>query len=184
MKKGPAARHDRALERDYNRSQNTKHMKGLQPVTPNDQRTLIGQFTLDPKTADFKELQSVCEKGNPWRCLIGTAASIHLGKRMTVRVDHENQTGVIGITEGDYRWERPMTASELRFATRFDLSKPLTKPLAVKVDLRDPAWTAKPKQHSTPAKNKKRTQGQRTVKTIRARQLEAIRKAHAEAATS
>jgi hypothetical protein len=33
MKKGPVARHDGAMERDYNRSTVTKHMKGLQPVT-------------------------------------------------------------------------------------------------------------------------------------------------------
>ena len=69
-------------------------------MTPNDQRAFIGQFTLDPADGEFGALQSVCEQGNPWRCLIGTSASIHLGKRMTVRVNHENKTGVIGISEG------------------------------------------------------------------------------------
>jgi hypothetical protein len=152
-------------------------------VTPNDQRAFVGKFRLDPATAEFKELQSVCEKGNPWRCLIATKASIELGKRMSVRVNHENHTGVIGITDGDYRWERPMTAKELDFATNFDLSKPLPGPLVVKVDLRDPAWEAKPKEHrggaKTTANNGGRGPTNRVIKSVRARQLAAIRAAHA-----
>jgi hypothetical protein len=155
-------------------------------VTPNDQRAFLGEFTLDPKTAEFKELQSVCEKGNPWRCLIATKGSMELGKRMSVRVDHENKTGVIGITEGDYRWERPMTADEVRFATRYDLSKPLTKPLAVKVDLRDatPKRGALGNRPGGPRSKIRNGNAKPHTKTIRARQLEAIRKAHAEAAAS
>lgn len=153
-------------------------------MTPNDQRAFIGQFTLDPADGEFGELQAVCEKGNPWRCLIGTSASINLGKRMSVRVDHENKTGVIGITEGDYRLERPMTADELEFATDFDLSKPLPGPLTVRVDLRETAWMAKPKGKvgpKTAANNGGRGKNNRVIKSIRARQLEAIRTREIEA---
>jgi hypothetical protein len=150
-------------------------------MTPNDQRTFIGQFNLDPAAREFLDLKSVCEQGNPWRCLIATSGSIHLGRRMTVRVDHGEHTGVIGITEGDYRWERPMTAEEVEFATDFDLSKPLPGPLTVRVDLRDPAWLAKPKAKpgtagaKTAANNQGRGPNNRVVKSIRARQLAAIR---------
>ena len=148
-------------------------------MTPNDQRAFIGQFDLDPAAEGFQNLQSVCEQGNPWRCLIATSASIHLGRRMTVRVNHDNRTGIIGITEGDYRWERPMTAEEIEFATDFDLSKPLPGPLTVRVDLRDPAWLAKPKAKpggaKTAASNNGRGKGNRVIKSIRARQLTAIR---------
>lgn len=158
-------------------------------MTPNDQRADLGQFRLDPEDDEFKELRSVCEQGNPWRCLIATSASIHLGKRMTVRVDHEKKTGVIGITEGDYRWERPMTDDELEFATDFDLSKPLPGPLTVRVDLRDTAWAAKPKARTetagakTAGNNNGRGPNNRTIKTIRARQLAAIRAAHTDEQT-
>lgn len=149
--------------------------------TPNDQRTFIGQFTLDPAVKEFQALQSVCEQGNPWRCLIATAASIQFGKRMTVRVDHENHTGVIGITEGNYRWERPMTDEEVEFATDFDLNKPLPGPLTVRVDLRDPAWRAIPKARQvgakTAANNYGRGASNRVIKSVRARQLDAIRNA-------
>jgi hypothetical protein len=158
-------------------------------VTPNDQREFIGQFKLDPKDGEFQALRSVCEPGNPWRCLIATSASIHLGKRMTVRVDHENNTGVIGITEGDLRWERPMTKEELTFATRFDLGEELPKPLTVKVDLRDPAWAAKPKRGADgvrpggPRSKIRNGNAEPHTKSIRARQLAAIRAAYAPEGT-
>ena len=150
-------------------------------MTPNDQRVFIGQFTLDPAQEDFGRLKSVCEQGNPWKCLISTSASIHLGRRMTVRVNHDTRTGIIGITDGDYRWERPMTAEEVEFATDFDLDKPLPGPLTVRVDLRDPAWLAKPKVKASGAKtaanNRGRGKNNRVIKSIRARQLDVIRKA-------
>src|SRR5580693_9432337 len=72
---------------------------------PGSQETLQAQFTIDPQTKEFSDLRSVCEPGNPWRCLIGTMGSIELGRRMTVRLDHETHTGVIGVTVGDWRWE-------------------------------------------------------------------------------
>jgi hypothetical protein len=157
-------------------------------MTPNDQRAFLGQFTLDPATEEFGNLKSVCEQGNPWRCLIATSGSIHLGRRMTVRVDHDSHTGVIGITEGDLRWERPMTAEEVEFATDFDLSKPLPGPLTVKVDLRDPAWLAKPKRGTDgvrpggPRSELRNGNAKPQTKSIRARQLAAIRAAARDAA--
>jgi hypothetical protein len=154
-------------------------------MTPNDQRAFIGQFTLDPADGEFRHLQSVCEQGNPWRCLIATSGSVKLGRRMTVRVDHDSRTGIIGITEGEYRWERPMTAEEVGFAADFDLSRPLPGPLTVRVDLRDPAWLAKPKAKTGAAKkaanNNGRGSNNRAIKSIRARQLAAIRTEQLEA---
>lgn len=145
----------------------------------------LGSFTLDPRQAGFEELRSVCEPGNPWRCLIATKASMELGKRMSVRVNHEEGTGVIGVTNGDWRFERPMTPEELAFATKFDLGQNLRKPLTVTVDLNDGTWTAAPKRthggKKTPANNQGRGKSNEAIKSIRARQLAAIRKAHAEA---
>jgi hypothetical protein len=145
----------------------------------NVEKPLLGEFTLDPSTKEFKDLRSVCEPGNPWRCLIATSGSMHLGRRMSVRLDHVNNWGVIGVTEGDYRFERPMTPAEVAFAAKFDLGEHLHKPLTVRVDLGDDTWKAKPKQvgggRPVGSRNAKRR-----VKTIRARQLEAIRKAHAD----
>jgi hypothetical protein len=110
--------------------------------------------------------------------------SLELGKRMSVRLDHEKQTGIIGVTEGDTRYERPMTPDEVKFAGDFDRGRRLREPLTVRVDLRETAWTAKPKRGSPGA----RPAGPRSkirdgnakphTKTIRARQLAAIRAAH------
>ena len=80
-----------------------------------------------------------------------------------------------------------MTADELEFATDFDLSKPLPGPLTVRVDLRDPAWAAKPKTRTarggpkTAANNNGRGEKNRVIKSVRARQLEAIRTREIEA---
>lgn len=154
-------------------------------MTPDQERALIGEFTLDPGTKEFEDLRSVCEPGNPWRCLIATEGSLELGKRMSVRVNHDEGTGVIGVTHGDHRFERPMTDEEVRFATGFDLGEDLRKPLTVKVDLNDRAWLARPKRTNggkkTPANNQGRGKSNEAIKSIRARQLAAIRKAHAEA---
>ena len=152
--------------------------------------TLLGEFTLDPKTKEFRDLRSVCEPGNPWRCLIATSGSMHLGKRMSVRLDHDNGTGVIGITEGDFRFERPMTEEEVAFATKFDLGQTMRKPLTVRVDLGDGSWSAKPKRGSAagrPAGPRSKLRGGNAkphTKTIRARQLEAIRRAYADGGAS
>jgi hypothetical protein len=150
------------------------------------ERNDLGQFTIDPQTKEFKDLRSVCEPGNPWRCLIATTGSIHLGRRMTVRLDHDDHAGVIGLTEGDYRFERPMTRDEIDFATKFDLGQQLRKPLTVKVDLADGSWTAKPKRGAPgsggPGGPRSQLRGGNAkphTKTIRARQLEAIRKTYA-----
>ena len=156
--------------------------------TPNESRADLGAFVLDPESYEFRALKPLCEQGNPWRCLIATAGAIHLGRRMTVKVDHEKRTGVIGITEGDFRWERPMTQQELKFAIDFDMSNPLTRRLTVRVNLRDSAWRAKFKQArarddgskggaKTPENNQGRGKRNPTIKTIRARQLRAIRDA-------
>jgi len=142
-------------------------------------KTLLGEFTLDPKTKEFRDLRSVCEPGNPWRCLIATSGSMHLGKRMSVRLNHDNHSGVIGITEGDYRFERPMTEEEVAFATRFDLGERLRKPLTVRVDLGDGSWAAKPKRVGGPRSKIRDGNAKPHTKTIRARQLDAIRKAYA-----
>lgn len=146
--------------------------------------TLQAQFTLNPATAEFRKLRSVCEPGNPWRCLIATMGSLELGKRMTVRLDHEKGSGIIGVTEGDTRYERPMLPDEVEFALGFDLGKRLREPLTVRVDLRDPAWVAKPKRGAD-GKNKggprskiRGGNAKSHTKTIRARQLAAIRAAH------
>src|SRR5258707_8385621 len=101
------------------------------------------QFRIDPQTEEFAKLRSVCEPGNPWRCLIATMGSLELGKRMSVRLDHEKDTGVIGVTDGDTRYERPMTRDEVSFARRFDLGQDMRKPLIVRVDLHDDAWSTK-----------------------------------------
>lgn len=141
----------------------------------------LGQFTLNPADPEFTDLRSVCEPGNPWRCLIATKGSIELGKRMSVRLDHEQRSGVIGVTHGDYRFERPMTDEEVRFATRFDRGEPMRKPLTVTVDLNDGSWNAKPKRgaHGNrpggPRSKIRNGNAKPHTKTIRARQLEAIR---------
>lgn len=145
----------------------------------------LGSFTLDPGEKEFQDLRSVCEPGNPWRCLIATKGSMELGKRMSVRLDHETGTGTIGITNGDWRFERPMTPAEVSFARRFDLGEALSKPLTVTVNLSDETWQATPKQtrggRKTAANNQGRGPNNRAIKSIRARQLEAIRLAHLQA---
>jgi hypothetical protein len=152
------------------------------------ERTDLGEFTIDPRTSEFKDLRSVCEPGNPWRCLIATTGSMRLGRRMSVRLDHDNHTGVIGITEGDYRFERPMTQDEIDFATKFDLGKPMRKSLTVKVNLADGSWTAKPKRGALgnrpggPRSKLRDGNAKPHTKTIRARQLEAIKRAYADGA--
>lgn len=152
-------------------------------------QTKLGDFTIDPATPEFEKLRSVCEPGNPWRCLIATTASMEVGKRVSVRLDHDKGSGVIGVTEGDWRFERPMTPAEVKFATDFDLGKTPPKPLAVALDLNDGTWDAKPKAASrggqkTPANNNGRGPSNRQIKTIRARQLDAIRKAHGDGGES
>lgn len=147
---------------------------------------LRAQFTIDPVTEEFRQLRSVCEPGNPWRCLIATMGSMTLGKRMSVRLDHESNTGVIGVTVGDYRYERPMTGEEVAFARKFDLGRGMRKPLTVRVDLADDAWSRKPKRgaHGTrpggPRSKIRDGNARPATKTIRARQLAAIREAHAK----
>jgi hypothetical protein len=144
--------------------------------------TFLGSFTLDPGDPDFADLRSVCEPGNPWRCLIATKGSMELGKRMSVRLDHGEHAGTIGVTHGDQRYERPMTAEEVRFATRFDMGEQIKKPLTVTVDVEDGTWKAKPKAKTsnagrkTPANNRGRGPNNKHIKTIRQRQLDAIRK--------
>jgi hypothetical protein len=139
----------------------------------------LGSFTLDPADPEFSDLRSVCEPGNPWRCLIATKGSMELGKRMSVRLDHDKHSGVIGITQDDTRYERPMTPAEVTFATKFDMGEQLRKPLTVTVDITDDAWTAKPKRNQggrkTAANNKGRGPKNKQIKTIRQRQLAAIR---------
>src|SRR5258707_819624 len=140
------------------------------------------QFRIDPHTEEFSKLRSVCEPGNPWRCVIATMGSLELGKRMSVRLDHETDTCVIGVTDGDTRYERQMTRDEVSFARRYDLGQDMRKPLTVRVDLRDDDWTAKPKRNSgsakTAANDYGRGTGNKRIKSIRARQLSAIRAAH------
>ena len=140
---------------------------------------LHASFRIDPATKEFQDLRSVCEPGNPWRCLIATMGSLQLGKRMSVRVDHAAGTGVIGVTDGDYRFERPMTKDELKFATKFDLGEDLAKPLTVKVNLDDGTWTPRPKgTRSGPRSKIRNGNAKPQTKTIRARQLQTIRDAH------
>jgi len=145
---------------------------------------LHASFKIDPATKEFENLRSVCEPGNPWRCLIATMGSLQLGKRMSVRGDHAAGTGIIGVTDGDYRFERPMTRDELKFATKFDLGQDLAKPLTVKVNLDDGTWTPRPKrgtQGTRPAGPRSKIRNGNAkpqTKTIRARQLQAIRDAH------
>jgi hypothetical protein len=150
-------------------------------------KTFLGEFTIDPQKEEFQALRSVCEPGNPWRCLIATTGSMTIGKRMSVRLDHDTSTGVIGITEGDWRFERPMTEEEVAFATEFDLGHEMKKSLTVTVDLTDPAWLGQPKRGAMgrppggPRSKVRNGNAKPRTKTIRARQLAAIRQAHAEA---
>lgn len=150
------------------------------------EQPLRAVFTIDPQTEEFQKLRSVCEPGNPWRCLIATMGSLELGKRMSVRLDHDTGTGVIGVTDGDLRYERPMTPQEVSFARRFDLGQNMRKPLTVRVDLADAAWTTKPKRGAGGARpggprSKVRSGNAKPqTKTIRARQLAAIRAAHGQ----
>lgn len=147
----------------------------------------LGEFTIDPGSAEFKRLRSVCEPGNPWRCLIATVGSMNVGKRITVRLDHEKGTGVIGVTEGAYRYERPMTPEEVEFATKFDRGVRLRKPLVVRLDLAEGEWKRKPKVDRSkwnathPERNGGKRGGRGIHKSIRSRQLRAIREAHADA---
>lgn len=143
------------------------------------------EFTIDPHEKEFQDLRSVCDQGNPWRCLIGTAASIHVGRRVAVRLDHEHpERSVIRLTQGHYRYERPMTQAEIAFAQQFDLGAPMKKPLTVVIDLSDGQWVAIPKAAATSggakvaASNHGRGSGNRRIKSIRARQLDAIREAY------
>lgn len=144
----------------------------------------LGEFTLDPSSEEFRDLRSVCEPGNPYRCLIGTAASIHIGKRLTARLDHSRSSGVIGVTHADMRYERPMTPEEFMFAAKFDLGARMRKPVTVIIDLADGTWKTKPKQKAYGlAKDTTRRinrKGDGVKRTIRMRQLEAIKKAHAQ----
>lgn len=145
---------------------------------------LRAQFRIDPRNEEFARLRSVCEPGNPWRCLIATMGSLELGKRMSVRLDHETGTGVIGVTDGDLRYERPMTPREVSFARRFDTGEELHQPLTVRVDLTDDAWRVKPKRGASgknpggPRSKIRDGNAKPQTKTIRARQLAAIRAAH------
>jgi hypothetical protein len=154
----------------------------------------LGQFTLDPASQEFQRLASVCEAGNPWRCLIATAASMTIGKRMTVRVDHERGTGVMGVTNDGWRFERPLSAEEFELARGFDLDQQLTRPLTVEVNLLDGRWSARPVAPSrrpgarTGASSRGPNNGEgadpaaRSMsRSIRARQLAAIRVAHMDA---
>lgn len=153
-------------------------------------QTKLGDFTIDPATPEFEKLRSVCEPGNPWRCLIATTASMEVGKRVSVRLDHDKGSGVIGVTEGDWRFERPMTPAEVKFATDFDLGKTPPKPLAVALDLNDGTWDAKPKRGAQgnrprgPRSKVRNGNAKPQTKTIRARQLDAIRKAHGDGGES
>lgn len=145
---------------------------------------LQAEFTINPATEEFKRLRSVCEPGNPWRCLIATMGSLELGKRMSVRLDHEQNSGIIGITDGDYRFERPMTREEISFARRLDLGQPMRKPLTVRVDVNDGTWRVKPKRGANgvrpggPRSKIRNGNAKPHTKSIRARQLAAIRQAH------
>jgi len=143
----------------------------------------LGEFTLDPTTEEFKNLRGVCEPGNPWRCLIATTGSIHLRLRMTVRVDHDEGTGVIGVTKGGLRYERPMTPEEIVFATRFDFGMGMRKSLTVRIDLSEPEWKSKKKKPTVKQKNAsertKTRNGDRRIHTVRARQLKAIKEKYA-----
>ncbi len=147
----------------------------------------LGEFTIDPAGEEFKRLRSVCEPGNPWRCLIATVGSMNVGKRITVRLDHNKQAGTIGVTEGEYRYERPMTAEEVAFATKFDLGMQLRKPLTVRLDLSDGKWKKKAKGDRSawnaahPVRRPVRTSGKPGKRSIRSRQLAAIKQDHAAA---
>lgn len=140
-------------------------------------------FTIDPQTKEFADLSSVCDQGSPWRCLIGTSASIHVGRRVAVHLNHADpDASVIRLTQGDYRYERPMTRDEIDFATQFDRGETLSGPLTVVVDLNDGNWVATPKARAGGAKTKANNHGRgsrnRRIRSIRTRQLEAIREAY------
>jgi len=143
---------------------------------------LSAAFIIDPRSPEFRDLRSVCEPGNPWRCLIATVAGIELGRRVTARVDHDTGTGVLGLTEGEFRYERPMTRDEVVFATKFDLQRGMRKPLTVVINLNDGTWARKPKRAGGGEKNaaNRHGAGERRTRTIRERQLKQIRAAAEE----
>ena len=118
------------------------------------------EFTIDPMCKEFKELRGVCEPGNPYRCLIATMASIKIKKRMTVRLDHKNWEGVIGLSHDGMRYERPMTAEEVTFAQKFDLGNRMRRSLTVKVDLNDGTWKTRPAETGKSYEDQKGTHWQ------------------------
>src|ERR1700747_3725773 len=93
----------------------------------------LGVLTIDPRDPTIRTLIPFCLQGSPTCCLIATVASQEVGRRVTVHVDHGTRTGRIGITYGDFRYERALTKDEFAFAAKFDNGKAtlLRKPLNI-----------------------------------------------------
>jgi hypothetical protein len=111
--------------------------------------------------------------------------SMEIHKRLSAHVNHKLGTGVIRVTEGNWRFERPMKPDELELATRFDRHQKILRPVKVVIDLNDGTWMAKPKARTsgkkTAANNYGRGPENKQIKTIRQRQLAALITAHAKA---
>lgn len=123
-------------------------MKKAVQTTP--ERPDLGVVTIDPRVNDIRTLIPFCVAGSPTRCLIATVATEELGGlRVSVHVNHtpdgKVSGGKIGLTYGDYRFERPMNASELRFAQAFDYGRTPRRVLSVSFNLEDPIWDVRPK---------------------------------------
>lgn len=147
----------------------------------------LGVLVIDPQAADIHSLIPFCVKGSPTKCLIGTVASSEIGKRVSVHLNHQNKTGRIGITEGDYRYERELLPDEYAFAAKFDHGNgmKLRKPMRVAFHLNDGTWTRRPKEargggNKNPAN--RNGNGKAATKSHRARSLELWRKRRSDLA--
>lgn len=133
-------------------------------------RPNLGSVTINPKASDIRTLVPFCVKGSPTRCLIATVATEELGGlRVSVHVKHtpdgKVEGGRVGLTYGDYRFERPLNASELRFAQAFDHNRIPRRTLSVDFDLSDPIWSVKPKAVGGGAKTADNHNGNGTRRT-------------------
>lgn len=147
----------------------------------------LGQIVIDPSSELFGALRKVCTPGSHWRCLIATVASMEIRRRVSVRLDHETKTGIIGLTFGDRRYERAMTKEEVGFAIQFDTDKRIRKALTVRFDLGDGTWMTRVKAttggNSGLPYHKIRSKrlGVPREKAIRTRQLDTIKATYKKA---
>ena len=140
----------------------------------------LGTLVIDPRDKYVREIIPFCIKGSPTSCLISTVASAEVGRRLTVDLNHITKTGRIGVTLGDYRYERPLNKNEYNFAAKFDNGNAtlLRKAVEIPLHLQDGTWSAKPKAVGGGSKTSanRNGNGKPATKSHRARSLELARK--------